>query len=292
MSALALLWLLVAPALAAAETTGVALPPGLDMLRRTERAFAKVTAELGFRSGFLMFFADGSVWPPDTGNARTTLLAMPTSVEFRPTDLAWEPRFGDIARSGDLGYLTGPSSFTDRQGKKHKGVYFSVWRREASGLWFVVLDVGVDMPSHPPEFAGNRFEVAASSAWKPDSAGAAQHLESLKRAEQALIAAAGQDVVAAYRDRLDTWARLHREGAHPTLGREAILATLAKSGGTVNARLLRSGVSQAGDLGWTFGTCDFTAAAVTLKGTSSRVWKRDDAGEWRIVVDIFSPERK
>jgi hypothetical protein len=119
------------PALAADSTS--ALPAGLDMIRRSERAFARATAEIGVRNGFLMFFADDAITPPDTAPARQGFLAVPAPVEFRPTDLAWEPLFGDIARSGDLGYLTGPSSFTDRSGKKHMGVYFSVWSRNPGG---------------------------------------------------------------------------------------------------------------------------------------------------------------
>lgn len=275
-----------------APAAASALPPGLDMLRRTERAFAMTTKELGFRSGFLMFFADDAVAPPSTGNARAGFLEIPVPVEFRPTDLEWEPKLGDIARSGDMGYLTGPSSFTDRNGMPHTGVYFSIWRKAPSGLWFVVLDAGIDMPSPAPEFAVEGFRAAAASAWKSDSANVAKHAESLKKVDLELIAAARQGVAAAYRTHLSQDARMHRENTHAALGSNAILAALEKTGGTVKAEQLRVEVSQAGDLGWTFGACEATVAGETRKGAYSRVWKRDDGGRWRVVVDIFNPERK
>jgi ketosteroid isomerase-like protein len=280
-------------AVAAAAASNPTLPPGLEMIRRTERAFAKATSELGFRNGFLMFFADDAIAPPDPGPARAGLLSIPAPVEPRPTDLVWEPLFGDIARSGDLGYLTGPSSFTGREGKKHTGVYFSIWRRGADGLWLVVVDAGVDMPSPAAEFAAGTFRAAPAAAWKgPAARDSLAALESLKQAEREFTAAAEADAKAAYRSWLAPDSRLHREGRHPLLGRDAIVAAIGSEPPARDHQPVRAAISSGEDLGWTFDTCKIAAADSTKRGGSTRVWRRDEQGRWRIVLDVLVPERR
>jgi ketosteroid isomerase-like protein len=264
------------------------------MLRRSERAFAKATSEIGFRNGFLMFFADDALAPPSTEPARRGLLAIPAPVEPRVGDLVWEPLFGDVARSVDMGYLTGPSSFTGRDGKRHTGVYFSIWRRGPDGLWKVVLDAGVDMPGPAPEFASGEFKAPEPSQWEGRPAAVKSgDLRSLRQAERELASHAARDLAGAYEQRLAPEARLHREHAYPVLGREAIVQSLRQTSATMaRHRLLRAETSTAGDMGWTFGTCEWTAADTTRPCTISRVWKRDREGRWQVVVDVLNPPRQ
>jgi ketosteroid isomerase-like protein len=268
----------------AAESTP--LPPGLDLLRRFERAFAKTTSEIGLRNGFLMFFDEDALSPPDTSDSHSWLLAGPAPVEYRPTDLLWEPLFGDIARSGDLGYLTGPSSFTDRAGGKHTGVYFSIWERDGLGLWRVVLDVGTDTPGPAPEFDGTSFRAAAAGVWRAEAADSTRSLAELRDSEHIFLAAAGENLITAYERFLAPAARLHREGHHPITGADAIATALAGEHLAVRGRLFRAGVSKAGDLGWTFGPAELVAGGRTQQGSYTSVWQRDVTGQWRIVVSV------
>ena len=166
---------LVVPAWSDAAESKPALPPGLETLRRTERAFAKATSEIGVRNGFLMFFAEDAVSPPDVGPARQRMIGWSNPIEPRATDLVWEPLFGDIASSREMGYLTGPSSFSEPSGKKHTGVYFSIWRKNAAGLWLVVLDAGLDMPSPAPR------SRATPSARRPRRRGRARTRPTTRR---------------------------------------------------------------------------------------------------------------
>ncbi len=278
----------------AAEPQAPALPPGLEMLRRTERAFAKTTAEIGFRNGFLMYFAEDAVAPPSLEPARLGLLQIPAPVDPRPTSLVWEPLLGDVSQSLDLGYLTGPSSFIDQKGKKRTGVYFSIWRRDTTGLWLVVLDAGIDMPSPAPEFEKTEFHAAPHSGWKgtAGSEDAMQNLTSLTRAESEFLSALRTDPIQAFELHAASEARMHREGFHPLLGREAIVEWLQKHPEAMSGEPLRSVVAKAGDLGWTFGACEIGAGETKKKGAYSRVWKRDDQGTWRIVVDVLNPPRE
>ncbi|MBL7111012.1 MAG: DUF4440 domain-containing protein [Bacteroidales bacterium] len=58
--------------------------------------------------------------------------------------LVWEPEFVDVEESGDLGYTYGSFVFTakDSTGNdiESKGVFHTVWKRQADGEWRFVWD--------------------------------------------------------------------------------------------------------------------------------------------------------
>ena len=74
----------------------------------TERAFAARALVIGWKQAFLEYFAPDALGfdHGQVGLAREQNRKDPDP----PPDLQliWEPRFGDMAGSGDLGYLTGP----------------------------------------------------------------------------------------------------------------------------------------------------------------------------------------
>ena len=54
-----------------------------------------------------------------------------------------------------------------------------------------------------------------------------------------------------------------------------------------------AGVSQAGDLGYSIGTLEFTADdgegnPVTRKGKYTTVWRKQEDGQWKVVSDTFN----
>jgi ketosteroid isomerase-like protein len=267
------------------------LPRGLEMMRRTERAFARATGEIGVRNGFLMFFSDDCIAPPDSTPVRARLLARPVPIEPRPGLLEWEPLIGDISRSTDMGYLSGPASFTDAEGAKHYNVYFSVWRRNGEGLWKVVLDAGMQVAAPSPEFSDGKFRVAAGSAWTDSlpPAVAAAAASDLRATENAFIAAARSDPRRAYTANLADNARLHRDGRDPITNRDSILAFIATQPAMISAHVIKADAAAAGDLGWTFGACEFRTGDKLRHAAFTRVWKRDAKGRWKIVADLLNP---
>src|SRR5687768_1639981 len=119
----------------------------------TERAFAARALIAGWKQAFLEYFADASVgFAGDAaGLARDQIAANPDP----PKDhqLIWEPRFGDVAASGELGYLTGPSRDilpSRNNGRPRHAVYASVWKRQRDGTFKVVIDPGTNVPSAAP----------------------------------------------------------------------------------------------------------------------------------------------
>jgi uncharacterized protein (TIGR02246 family) len=66
--------------------------------------------------------------------------------------ITWRPTNVEVARSGELGYSTGPyqSSFKDPSGQtlNDHGKYVTVWKKQANGRWKVVYDIfNSDLPS-------------------------------------------------------------------------------------------------------------------------------------------------
>lgn len=58
------------------------------------------------------------------------------------TGFQWRPEYGTVARSGDLGFTTGPVTRrgAPQAGPGQSGRYFTIWRRQPDGSWRYVID--------------------------------------------------------------------------------------------------------------------------------------------------------
>ena len=277
---------LLAVSVCAAST--VAQTSALDQMVQTERRFAARALVVGWKQSFLEYFADDAVaFNGDrTEPAREQFRRQPDPPKDRR--LMWEPRFGDIATSGDLGWLTGPvRRFVPGQnnGQPYHQLYASVWKRQADGSFKVVMDMGVPTPG-PVPFADGftrapRPEVYAGKA-TPDAA-----TRSLKDTDAALTNAARAGQADAYRGHLAPSARFHRADLMPIVGADAIVKWLDSQPAYASGESRYAETSQAGDLGYTYGT-------YALKGVPDghgfyvRVWSRAFRdGVWRVALDVL-----
>ena len=142
------------------------LPDALTQMIDAERAFAARALVVGWKQAFLEYFADDAVgFEGGPGLAKDQIRKNPDP----PSDLQllWEPRYGDVAASGDLGYLTGPVRNIRKSrdnGRPRHSTYASIWKRQRDGSFKVVMDFGLGTPG-PASFApgftrapvGNRF---------------------------------------------------------------------------------------------------------------------------------------
>ena len=85
-----------------------AISPELQALVETERAFARTATVKGLRDSFLDYFADDSIALVPAPESATKRLRAQPSQPFSALEITWEPRLGDVARSNDIGWLTGP----------------------------------------------------------------------------------------------------------------------------------------------------------------------------------------
>ena len=266
------------------------LPPSLLKMADTERAFARRARETTVRQAFIDFFADESVgFGPDPEPAREALKKQNTP-QPPGFELHWEPRLGDIAASGDLGYLTGPAEYINPGKPNTYTCYFSVWKQQPDGEFRVILDVGIPTPEKTP-FAPGFVRSPARASWKGKESRDRDD-KSLMETDQAFgeaIAATGAS--AAYGTLMHEAGRLNRPGIQP-MARSAALAWLAREVKELSTMPMKAETSAAGDLGYTWGRYSISGPAGSASSYYIRVWTRKADGTWQLVADVTTPPAK
>jgi ketosteroid isomerase-like protein len=255
-----------------------------------EHAFAAAAARDGVRDAFLAFADDSALaFRPEPANAKELWRARPRTTGR----LVWYPAIARAARSGDLGFTTGPYEAADSAGTvQGYGQYVTVWRKTPGG-WRFVIDVGSPNPRpdvRPAEWRAigrDPSSAEAGAAVDPDAE------RSLFAADSGFAArAAANGLAAALRMYGDAEMRLLRPRAFPHVGLGAALAAAAADGARrYTARPVRAFASAAGDLGWTWGEYQWVhpGAGRRESGHYVRTWARGPGGEWRVLLDVVAP---
>jgi len=266
------------------------IPPALAAMADTERSFAQTATQKGWRDAFLDFFADDAIaFAPEVISAKARLRKQP-SRPFSELELVWEPRTGDVAASGELGWLTGPSTSIDHtkpDAKPRHGCYLSVWRKQPDGKWRVFIDVGANSPE-PVTFATGftRMPVSSRYAGKDGKESASKSLADADRDMNAQIASQG--IPLAFANRVGPAARLHRPGNIPLVGPDAIASWLKTNATAGTATHTAAEAANSGDIGYTYGRYELSAPKPQA-GVYVRLWSRDAAGRWWITADVAQP---
>lgn len=266
---------------------------GLDQMVETERAFAARALVVGWKQAFLEHFSESAIGFDEggVGYAKDQIRKNPDPP--KDLQLLWEPRFGDIAGSGELGYLTGPSRTilpSRNKGQPRHSVYASVWKRERDGVFRVVMDVGVPTPreaSFPPGFTraphASRFTGDYDERTPP-----------LGAADGVVNSALRSSQARAYRGRLAPGARLHRPNLVPLTGEGSIVKWLGTQSPFATADSRFTETSRSGDLGYSWGS--YTVAGRSGRGGQQgfyvRVWVRERSGQWKIAMDVLQPQQQ
>jgi ketosteroid isomerase-like protein len=271
----------VAAGLSVLQSPGQSDPQALPRMVASERAFAAATAELGVRDGFLAFFADDAV-QIQRGEASVTLVkardalaAQPLPQLPVPNQLLWEPFTGQVSSDGTIGWLTGAYVRFNQAQKDTvgQGAYFSVWKRQPNGTWRVWLDEGIQLPQIWQ--GASPFRAAP----EPDAGNVGAANEAVADVERAVLADP-----AAWQARLGADVRLHRNGAMPITGRDAVVAWATRQP-RVACTVVHTELAGSGDLAIVLGGCE---SAGKTRGSYVRVWKRHVTGRWRIVFQTES----
>ena len=268
-----------------------AVPPALAAMARTEREFAATCRKIGMRDSFLQFFAnDALFFVPEPVNAKERLSARP-SVPFAQRQLTWEPRLGDVASSGDLGWLTGPSELLIPDPSKPNAapqhqVYLSVWRKQPAGDWKVIIDIGVAEPSAAPFAPG--FQRFAMPDRYTGASGKQDATAKLEAADKALNDRAAKALADGDAPVLVEASRLHRDEIAPVVGRAAILDYFRKQPGGFAGVFTKAEASDSGDFGYTYGSYKMKGDKpdAPKSGPYVRMWERRADGAWVIAVEV------
>ena len=274
----------------AQQPAGADTPPvPLSEIVETERAFAAKALVVGWKQAFLEYFAEEAVGFQSgaAGLAKDQIAKAPDPP--KDSALVWEPRYGDIASSGEMGYLTGPVINRAAGRPERHQTYASVWKRQRNGTFKVILDVGVPTPRAVPFAPGvqrapfaNRFSGDYDDRTPPLSA-----------ADGVLNSALRDSQARGYRGRLAPNARLLRPGVLPVVGESRVLAYLADQPRYIlgDSRFAES--ARSGDLGYTWGTYQLArrgAGGKIEEGFYARVWTRQRNGQWQVALDVLQPQ--
>jgi ketosteroid isomerase-like protein len=262
----------------------------LTEMVRAEQMFAARALVVGLKQAFLECFADTAVGfdGEQTAPAKSLFRKQPDP----PKDLRllWEPRYGDIAASGDLGYLTGPVRTINparNNGQPRHSIYASIWKRQPDGAFKVVMDMGVPTPGPVPFSDGftrrPRRDVYTGKV-SPIAA-----LRSLRDTDAALTNAARAGQADAYRGHLADGARVHRPDVMPLVGQDAVIAWLIDQPAYASGESKFAETALSGDFGYTYGS-------YVMRGDSAghgfyvRAWTRGRDGVWRVALDVLQPQ--
>jgi ketosteroid isomerase-like protein len=258
-------------------------PPPFEEMAEAERAFVRRAQEVSVHQAFMEFFAEDVVGFQSGVPASWQAEMRKQPVQPRDPNLLfwWEPRYGDIAASGELGWLTGPvrSGRKDQPAKVRHGNYASVWKRQTDGTFKVVIDIGLDPPGEVPFAPGLTRMPFADRYTGNEIAPLAR--ASLLAADRAFNAAARVSLGDAYAAAAAPAIRIHRNGHMPFEGRDAALGW-ARAQRTLTADCLYAETAKSGDLGYTWGSYD--------KGHYVRVWVRNSSGTWYVALDLDAPK--
>jgi ketosteroid isomerase-like protein len=113
-----------------------------------DRDFSTMSVRDGMFKAFLSNIADDGVILRDNSypsKGKETLMKSFAGKSDTAFILSWEPLYGKIAKSRDLGYTYGIYTNTDKAtGTISRGTYITVWLKQADGSWKFVLDTGTD----------------------------------------------------------------------------------------------------------------------------------------------------
>lgn len=266
------------------------LPHALTQMIEAERAFAARALAAGWKNAFLEYLADDAVGFDGgrVGLARDQIRAAPDPPPGH--QLIWEPRYGDAAASGELGYLTGPvrSILPSRDsGRPRHSTYTSIWKRQRNGSFKVVLDVGTPTPAAPP-FPAGFTRAASANRFTGDYD---EDTPPLSAADGVLNSALRTSAAAAYRGRLSPDARFYRPNILPVAGQRNITRWLGTQRAFSSADSRYAEAARSGDLGYTWGTYTIGPRQnPSERGFYVRIWVRERKGQWQIAMDILQPQ--
>ena len=269
----------------------------LISLVESERAFAKTSVKIGTRPSFMMYFADDAVvFRPHPVKYKEAMKNVPLPKNPTEATLEWEPIWANISRSGDLGYTTGPSMWTDHSPANrptYYGFYFSFWKKQPTGEWKVVFDVGTELPGPYDGPKTLQSPVAVKNNGVVKKLGAEERRLSLMDAERRFLESARKDgVQKALGEILDKEARIYRQKVQPIVGIDPIQAYFSNKPYLSTWEPLEGSVAEAGDLGYSYGSYTVRNGSKPdddEKGYYLHAWRRDVSNRWKLVAEVTSP---
>jgi ketosteroid isomerase-like protein len=264
----------------------------LQEMVKTEQAFSKMAEEKNARDAFMSFIADdGLLFRPGAVNGKKWMTEHPVPASDKKPLLAWQPSFAGMSRAGDLGFTTGPWEFKQDVNDKTPsgyGHFVTLWKKQTDGSWKFVVDLGI---THPQSGGPQKLWRPKDQKLKPDANPVPVTTDELMERDRKYADLAKQGLQPAFLSYAAPEIRLYRVGSLPFVGIETAAKVFVSTKGKLTWQPLGADVSSSGDLGYTHGTYEVTddAKKVTEKGSYVHIWKKNEFGSWRVVLDVANP---
>ena len=251
----------------------------IDGLINAEKSFAAYSVAHGTKDAFLKF-ADSAAIVFEQGKPVNAVESW-NKREKRPGVLDWYPQFAGIAMSGNLGYTSGPWTFSLNDSIVARGQYSTIWHIDKYGEWKFLLDLGVN---NTPE------NTDTSKWWRVMSTDPTLYigsLQSLLKTEKKFIKKTGNKKDDRKRLYFNNTSKtllpvLIRNGRVPAMDYDQFLSVMNTMPSKIKYTINGSGISLSKDLGYVYGT-------TIINGKSDsylRIWRKEKEG-WMIILEVL-----
>ncbi|MEO6612400.1 MAG: DUF4440 domain-containing protein [Chitinophagaceae bacterium] len=239
-----------------------------------EQSFAATALSQNIKTAFSQVLDETAVvFRPQPINGRWAYY-----IDARPDSayLFWKPEFVDVSIGGDFGYSTGPwyarRNKNTTEGRKGFGNFVTIWKKDKSGAWKILLDKGIGYSAAGERQTGlavlpidkkiSPMKIDIASIMAIDSKSFAGN-ELAHYTNSTLLLQNGKwpfhpgndSLTAEYKD-YDSWEPLN------------------------------GSVAPYGDMAFTYGRFNGFINGKKQEGYYLRIWKRNDKAEWNIVLDL------
>jgi ketosteroid isomerase-like protein len=251
-------------------------------IARADREFSGLSREKGMPLACVQYFAnDGVAFAPGPVNGKEYWSA---HTSFGGV-LLWQPVFSAAAHSLDLGYSTGPWELrnTGASSLRTFGNYVTVWRKQATGDWKVVLDIGTQNPEPDEPPASLEILPADPTAGQRPSEDART---GFRRTYDDFVTQAKEDSGKAVIRHAANEIRVYRDHAAPAIGLLAARILLEPDHAKATLEEPHTRLSKAVDLACIYGSYSEERGNITGRGVYLTIWRIDLNGDWKLVLDL------
>ncbi|MFZ1806738.1 MAG: DUF4440 domain-containing protein [Cyclobacteriaceae bacterium] len=248
-----------------------------------ETAFAKVSRDKSTKEAFMEFMATDAIvfanGEPVNGMELWKKRPATNGVLF------WWPVFADISLGEDFGYTTGPYQMSkDKSSEPFAfGYYATVWKKNGSGDWKVLADLGIYVEEPEEENHTLRTVRRPSSKGKKPFPSSKEDLIFIEQSYTQWLNETGNSFLPEY---FSKESRIHRPGANPYTSSKVIEGIREEK--QFNFEPVDANVAESGDLGFTYGRVKIESKEGNMeKANYLRVWKREPGTNWKIVLDVI-----
>ena len=254
--------------------------PNLASMIQSERDFSLTAKESDTRQAFLSFTNEESL------GFNNGPVSLKKEWEQRKADsswLWWEPDYADIASSGDFGFTSGSWEYrknrTDVKALA-QGLFFTIWKKDASGIWKVLIDMGI---SYNDEIPKTKLSTSAifSSALKYSTG------PDVLTFDKDLFGNLSTGILDRYDKVLSLEARFYQSQNRPFIGKKSIIDHISGRE-PVSYSAMGSFLAKSGDMGVVYGSAILnpTDSVSFKKANYLRIWKKENGSTWKLVVEV------